>query len=98
MDIELFSEILKIDSTSGKEAALADFLQERLLGNLALQYVDSLLLVLTTASIDEYSQTFSVGRAAQPTDVLIDLLGAFLCCSFILLIVCKLRSKHKKSH
>ena len=31
MDIELFSEILKIDSTSGKEAALADFLQERLL-------------------------------------------------------------------
>ena len=31
MDIELFHDILKIDSTSGKEAALADFLQERLL-------------------------------------------------------------------
>lgn len=31
MDIELFQDILKIDSTSGKEAALADFLQERLL-------------------------------------------------------------------
>ena len=31
MDIELFSEILKIDSTSGQEAALADFLQERLM-------------------------------------------------------------------
>ena len=31
MDIELFSDILKIDSTSGKEAALADYLQERLL-------------------------------------------------------------------
>ncbi len=33
MDIELFSDILKIDSTSGKEAALADFLQERLLAS-----------------------------------------------------------------
>ena len=31
MDIELFHDILKIDSTSGKEAALADFLQERLI-------------------------------------------------------------------
>lgn len=34
MDIELFSDILKIDSTSGKEAALADFLQERLVTSL----------------------------------------------------------------
>ena len=31
MDIELFREILNIDSTSGNEAALADFLAERLL-------------------------------------------------------------------
>lgn len=31
MDIELFYEILNIDSTSGNEAALADFLAERLL-------------------------------------------------------------------
>ena len=34
MDIELFSDILKIDSTSGKEAVLADFLQERLVTSL----------------------------------------------------------------
>ena len=31
MDIELFSDILNMDSTSGREAALADYLQERLL-------------------------------------------------------------------
>ena len=66
--------------------------------NLTLQYADALLLVLTTASIDEYSQTFSAGRTAQPTDVLIDFFGALLCCSFILLIVCKIRRKHKKRH
>ena len=31
MDLDLFQDILKIDSTSGKETALADFLAERLL-------------------------------------------------------------------
>lgn len=65
--------------------------------NLTLQYADALLLVLTTASIDEYSQTFSKGRAAQLADVGIDCFGAFLCCSFILLIVCCIHRKRKNN-
>ena len=62
---------------------------------LILQYADALLLVLTAAAIDEYSQTLSVGRAAQLLDVGIDLLGAVICCSAILLFTVLVRRNRK---
>lgn len=62
---------------------------------LLLQYVDSLLLVLTTAAMDEYSQTLSEGRAAQLLDVGIDLSGALLFCSVILLFAIVIRRNRK---
>ena len=63
---------------------------------LSLQYAEALLGVLAVACIDELSQGCSTGRASQFTDVLIDLSGALLTCSLILLIVILCRRHRMK--
>ncbi len=62
-----------------------------------LQYAYALSAVFAVACIDELGQSCSFGRASQVQDVLIDLLGAILTCSLILLLVTVLRHHRQKS-
>lgn len=59
-----------------------------------LQYVLSLLSVLCIACIDEVLQLFSSGRTMQISDILTDILGAVLCTSLALAILCLYRHIH----
>lgn len=65
-------------------------------GKLPLRYGLSLLLTALYAVSDEFHQKFSSGRAPQFTDVLIDLAGALLSCSIILLVWLVTHRSHSK--
>lgn len=55
-------------------------------GNVMLRYGFSILFSALYAASDEFHQKFSSNRAPQFTDALIDIAGALLLCSLILLI------------
>jgi len=62
-------------------------------GQLAPRYFGSIGAVLLCAILDEAHQHMTAGRATQLQDVGLDLLGALLSCSFLLLIVHTVRKR-----
>ena len=64
--------------------------------NLFLQYIGSLFATFLYACTDEWHQRFTDNRGARFTDVMIDLLGAVICSTVILLTVVWIRSRLKK--
>lgn len=54
--------------------------------------------VLAIAIADELSQLFSEGRTSEVKDVLIDLLGGVICCSFVLLIRMLILRRMRRLH
>ena len=56
-------------------------------GNMLWRYAASLGVVLVCAAADEFHQLFSDGRAGRYSDVVIDLLGAFIACTLVLAFV-----------
>ena len=58
-----------------------------------LRYLISLGATLLYACLDELHQHWSDGRGPQLQDVALDFLGAFLCCSVLLLVFLKLQQR-----
>lgn len=65
-------------------------------GRLAPRYALSLGATLLVSITDEWHQSFVEARGAQVTDVLLDMSGAILLCTAILLLAAWHRKKQKK--
>ena len=66
-------------------------------GHVFLRYLSALLATFVYACTDEWHQKFTSSRGARFTDVLIDLSGATITCTLVLLAVYLLHKKPRKA-